>query len=129
MFGSVLALPTETKLKKRLGKDNTSYTRFVIDEEKKVYFINTCSRQVNFHFVRRQSSSFIGADEVDAPERLDGGEAFNDGVLAGHAHHAEGKRHRHDDRQTFGNGGDSTENSENLALKPKVLFIFFDLKN
>ena len=41
------------------------------------------------HFVLRQRARFIGADNLCAAERLDGGQAANDGVFPGHFRHAD----------------------------------------
>ena len=56
------------------------------------------------HFVLRQRARFVGADHLRAAERLDGGQAANDGVLTGHFRHADGKHHRNDRCQSLRNG-------------------------
>ena len=49
------------------------------------------------HVVGGEGAGLVGADDVGAAQRLDGGQLAHHGVPLGHPHHAEGQGHRKDD--------------------------------
>src|SRR5690606_30972142 len=57
-------------------------------------------------FARRESAGLVGADGGDGAERLDGGQAADERVAAGHAAEPERERDGGDGGQAFGHGGD-----------------------
>ena len=69
------------------------------------------------HFVLRQRARFVGADHLRAAERLDSGQAANDGVFPGHFRHADGKHHRNHRRQSLRNGRNRQRNSHHEGLQ------------
>ena len=56
------------------------------------------------HLVACQRAGLVGADHRDRAQRLDGGQAADDGVAPGHALHAQRQRHGHDGGQPLGDG-------------------------
>ena len=70
---------------------------------------------VHAHLVGGESTGLVGANDTAASESLDGGQATNDGVLLGHSLGSECQTGGDDNRETFGNGG-NTERDGDLEV-------------
>ncbi len=68
------------------------------------------------HFILRQRTRFVAADDLRAAQSLHGGELANHGAALGHIRHADGKHHRHNRREALRNcrHGKAYRNHETL---------------